>query len=325
MMMPGRTYSAGDSYRYGFNGKENDNEVKGEGNSLDFGARVYDSRIGRFLSIDNYANKFPFFSAYSYGGNRPMSALDVKGDSLYILFYTTNTAAVQGEDMFRAAALTRSYDIKHSPTFDPSRDKVVVIGIQNLSDIKNIVAKTVAENSKTYGKTVEFGIWSHAGFDGPVGSVDPSENSLGNMTNQMTLRGWSEINFNWENNGSGCRAMFNGCNTGVDPPGDKASFVTEISALPNFRNVSVEGPSTYSEPSAYVDQLVPSGMKDKKRIFSDKNGVVTFYKTYMVPVHSTKKQWFKDHSTVQPFRRSTNGKGKLEGNQMGDKSQEKHN
>jgi hypothetical protein len=33
MMMPGRTYSAqGGVYRYGFNGKENDNEVKGTGN-----------------------------------------------------------------------------------------------------------------------------------------------------------------------------------------------------------------------------------------------------------------------------------------------------
>ncbi len=26
--------------RYGFNGKENDNEVKGDGNSVDFGARI---------------------------------------------------------------------------------------------------------------------------------------------------------------------------------------------------------------------------------------------------------------------------------------------
>ena len=30
------------SYTYGFNGMEKDDEVKGNGNSLDFGARVYD-------------------------------------------------------------------------------------------------------------------------------------------------------------------------------------------------------------------------------------------------------------------------------------------
>ena len=51
MTMPGRKYSQANSgYRYGFNGKELDNST-GEGN-LDFGARMYDARIGRFKSID---------------------------------------------------------------------------------------------------------------------------------------------------------------------------------------------------------------------------------------------------------------------------------
>jgi hypothetical protein len=37
MGMPGRKYSAVNQYRYGFNGKENDNEVKGDGNQQDYG------------------------------------------------------------------------------------------------------------------------------------------------------------------------------------------------------------------------------------------------------------------------------------------------
>src|SRR5690606_36912003 len=44
MLMPGRKYSADGSYRYGFNGKENDNDVKGEGNQQDYGMRIYDPR-----------------------------------------------------------------------------------------------------------------------------------------------------------------------------------------------------------------------------------------------------------------------------------------
>jgi hypothetical protein len=36
------------SYRYGFNGKENDNEVKGAGNQQDYGMRIYDPRWGSF-------------------------------------------------------------------------------------------------------------------------------------------------------------------------------------------------------------------------------------------------------------------------------------
>jgi RHS repeat-associated protein len=50
--MPGRTFSAADKYRYGYNGKENDNDVKGEGNQQDYGMRIYDPRIGKFLSAD---------------------------------------------------------------------------------------------------------------------------------------------------------------------------------------------------------------------------------------------------------------------------------
>ncbi|MDX2172812.1 MAG: hypothetical protein SFY56_06810, partial [Bacteroidota bacterium] len=43
--MPGRNYTSS-SYRYGFNGKEKDNEMKGDGNSYDFDARIYDPRLG---------------------------------------------------------------------------------------------------------------------------------------------------------------------------------------------------------------------------------------------------------------------------------------
>ena len=50
--MPGR--EAGTDYRYGFNGKENDDEVKGEGNQQDYGMRIYDPRLGRFLSVDPF-------------------------------------------------------------------------------------------------------------------------------------------------------------------------------------------------------------------------------------------------------------------------------
>ena len=46
MGMVGRNYNSG-GYRYGFNGKENDNEVKGEGNQQDYGLRIYDPRLGR--------------------------------------------------------------------------------------------------------------------------------------------------------------------------------------------------------------------------------------------------------------------------------------
>ena len=77
--MPGRTYVAGTGYRYGFNGKENDNEVKGTGNQQDYGMRIYDPRIGKFLSVDPLQKKYPFYSPYQFAGNGPISNKDADG------------------------------------------------------------------------------------------------------------------------------------------------------------------------------------------------------------------------------------------------------
>ncbi|HEU4553601.1 MAG TPA: RHS repeat-associated core domain-containing protein [Chitinophaga sp.] len=66
-------------YRYGFNGKENDNEVKGEGNQQDYGMRIYDPRVGRFLSVDPLAMKYAGQTVYAFSANSPIRFVDVFG------------------------------------------------------------------------------------------------------------------------------------------------------------------------------------------------------------------------------------------------------
>src|SRR5579884_4195472 len=78
MQMVGRTFNGG-LYRYGFNGKEMDNEVKGDGNQYDYGARIYDPRIMRFLSVDPLSGKYPFYSSYQFAGNSPIKNIDIDG------------------------------------------------------------------------------------------------------------------------------------------------------------------------------------------------------------------------------------------------------
>ncbi len=75
-----------ESYRRGFNGMEKDNEIKGGGNSYDFGARMYDARVGRWLSVDALASKYPSISPYTYALNSPILSKDIGGDS--VLFYS---------------------------------------------------------------------------------------------------------------------------------------------------------------------------------------------------------------------------------------------
>jgi RHS repeat-associated protein len=81
MQMVGRSFDAAGSsaYRYGFNGKENDNEVKGEGNQQEYGFRIYDPRLGKFLSVDPLTREYSMFSSYQYAGNRPIVAIDLEG------------------------------------------------------------------------------------------------------------------------------------------------------------------------------------------------------------------------------------------------------
>lgn len=76
-------------YRFGFNGKEKDNEIKGIGNSLDFGARLQDTRLGRWLSLDPLAKKYPFASPYNFVLNTPIWGKDPDGRDVFLITYAT--------------------------------------------------------------------------------------------------------------------------------------------------------------------------------------------------------------------------------------------
>ena len=65
------------SYRYGFNGKEKEGSDWNE--NYDFGARIYDPRIARWLSVDPKAVSFPSETAYSFAGNSPLYFTDPSG------------------------------------------------------------------------------------------------------------------------------------------------------------------------------------------------------------------------------------------------------
>ena len=92
VQLDGRTIQ-GDFYRYGFNKMEADNEIKGQGNSYDFGARMYDSRVGRWLTIDPLARKQPAHSAYKSFLNNPLYFIDPEGETEYSIhiYYNEKT------------------------------------------------------------------------------------------------------------------------------------------------------------------------------------------------------------------------------------------
>ncbi|MFW5879787.1 MAG: hypothetical protein ACOCUV_03075, partial [bacterium] len=308
--------SAGDTrggtQRFGFNSMEKDDEWTGStGSHYDFGARIYDSRIARFFKVDDFANKFPYQSSYLFAGNTPIAGVDINGDSLYILTYVEGSS-YRGSDMFKAAALTRKVDIESSGYFDPKRDKVVVLKIQDVSTIKTKVEKTVDRYSAKYGNTVEFGVWSHAGMDGPTGSEATTTDALDGK--QMTLSGWGKINFNWEQDGNS-RAGFYGCKTGVNKKENwfsseiaNSSFSARISSLQNFENVNVYGQQNSSYPSIYTNYRNNLGITEGSFIKSESNGKINFYKTYLVGGIGRSQDWnLNEQNVALPMRVSKNG------------------
>jgi RHS repeat-associated protein len=98
MLMPGRTFSSS-SYRYGFNGKEQDPEVKGSGTQYDYGFRIYDPRLGRFLSVDPLTRGYPMLTPYQFASNRPIDGIDLDGLE-YIVFHVKITKDANGKPQF---------------------------------------------------------------------------------------------------------------------------------------------------------------------------------------------------------------------------------
>jgi len=87
MRMEGRYNTPSENYRFGFNGQEVDNEVKGDGNSLTFKYRAYDPRLGKFLSVDPLAPSYPWNSPYAFAENDVIRAIDLEGLEKWIVTY----------------------------------------------------------------------------------------------------------------------------------------------------------------------------------------------------------------------------------------------
>ena len=67
---------------YKYNGKELDTTK--DLNLYDYGARMYDPTLGRFTTMDRFAEKYYHLSPYAYAGNNPVRNIDVNGDSIII-------------------------------------------------------------------------------------------------------------------------------------------------------------------------------------------------------------------------------------------------
>jgi RHS repeat-associated protein len=88
--LPNRTWSdANRGYRFGFNGKEKDSETASD--NFNFGARIYDGRLGRWLSLDPLMKKYIDQSPYVFSINSVLLFADFDGKDVIITILPSTT------------------------------------------------------------------------------------------------------------------------------------------------------------------------------------------------------------------------------------------
>ncbi|MBU3661407.1 MAG: hypothetical protein FGM14_16185 [Flavobacteriales bacterium] len=161
VQLDGRTISR-DSYRYGYQGSEKDDEAKGSGNSYTTFFRQLDPRVGRWFSIDPKMSAWE--SPYVSMGNNPTKNSDPYGDTINIKGDNGEThkyvpgEKYDGSDKFieqSVNALNQTYNGGNS-------GKKL---IENLNSIKNEVL--INNSTKNYAKGYEI-YWNPNGTNGGI-------------------------------------------------------------------------------------------------------------------------------------------------------------
>ncbi|MBP7540810.1 MAG: hypothetical protein KA802_12865 [Saprospiraceae bacterium] len=156
MLTPGRNWSAGSEYRFGFNGQEQVDEVYGNGNLNTAMFWEYDTRLGRRWNVDPVVVHWE--SSYVTFSGSPITKTDINGDNAD--WVEKKDGSIAWDDNANSQSST-----KEGETY---------LG-------KNLTF--------TFNSTIDAGLWDGPGGSSPAGdkltstlSLSASENSKGQLT-----------------------------------------------------------------------------------------------------------------------------------------------
>ncbi|MCB0510232.1 MAG: phosphodiester glycosidase family protein [Bacteroidetes bacterium] len=190
MVMPGRFKQAesGEEYRFGFNGMEKDGEdwTGNDGSHLDFGARIYNSRLGKFLSIDPLTRDYPWQTPYAYHRNSPIALIDwngygdppyVKNNVNFIHFCSPSISVVNRSDggTFTDAALSVNTNEKIEYTVNMQQFEMLT---KSATASYYIGAKVNMDEMQTQGLTIVDGQTQEGGRSSNSYYISQNESGL---------------------------------------------------------------------------------------------------------------------------------------------------
>ena len=151
-MVPNRHGSTAD-YRYGFQGQEKDDEIKGEGNSLNYTFRMHDPRVGRFFAVDPLTAQYPWYSPYQFSGNTPIRFVELEGmEEKNPSIFTKALNAISG-DFYRNRmnSYITTHNISDENIIALQNDTYIVIRIFENSDVKYSVFRKSKKTDAVFG------------------------------------------------------------------------------------------------------------------------------------------------------------------------------
>lgn len=190
--MPGRKFnSSANKYRYGFNGKENDNETVGtDEGTQDYGMRIYNPALGRFLSVDPITKNYPELTPYQFASNKPIRAIDLDGLEALDYDFAGNAA---DEIMNGFIGIADWIDKTLSVTFNGETEtkvKTVKLGpVTNETSVKTSGSTTISTNLANKLKYIKLNN-SNVGDNSSLIVTDGKKNvSTENKTSYKTHKG----------------------------------------------------------------------------------------------------------------------------------------
>jgi RHS repeat-associated protein len=136
-----------EEYRYGFNGKEEVDEMIGESNGYDFGARMYDARLGRWWSVDPKLALAPGWTTYRSFFCNPLRYLDSDGQWEWDV--TGNLVAQKGDNSYSMAIFLGTSQQNASKILNRSGVYPNSKGVLNLKEGQSLSKSTLWIESKS--------------------------------------------------------------------------------------------------------------------------------------------------------------------------------
>ena len=142
MLMPGRSNPLNmvdaDGHRYGFQGQELDDEIKGvRGASVNYKYRMHDPRTGRFFAVDPLASEYAHYTPYSFSGNKVINSVELEGlEEFLIIRENVDASTYRLTTIWDVTARNREEKGKVQ-TYDASTGTMSVMRSSTLEERKN--------------------------------------------------------------------------------------------------------------------------------------------------------------------------------------------